>query len=217
MPASTKTAKDGNGDSRPRAAHLGPERRRPLVLDAALEIFVREGYPGTSMDAIAQAAGVSKPVVYACYESKDVLFRALLEREEKRLLDGIAGALPRDLTPAEPMRLLDEGFKALFDAAAASPNSWRVVFDSEHVAEPAVARRVRRARSGVTGQLVEFLRPVLEAGGVEESERLAPVYAEVLTAVAEAGVRVLLRDDEWEPAELASVLSRATVQGPFPR
>jgi len=217
LSASPPAPAEGKGSTRPRAAHLGPERRRPLVLDAALRLFVRQGYPGTSMDAIAEAAGVSKPVVYACYASKDKLFRALLEREERRLLGSIGDALPDELDPEDPQRLLLEGLRALFTAAAAAPDSWRVVFDSEQVAEPAVARRVRRARSALVGQLVEFVTPVLAAGGVEESRRLGPVYAEVLAAVAEAGVRVLLRSDDWEPDELAAVLASATVQGPFPR
>src|SRR5262249_51657456 len=75
---------------RRRAAHLGPERRRPLVLDAALGLFVERGYRGTAMEAIAEAAGVTKPVVYECYPSKAELFRALLEREEGRLLEAVA-------------------------------------------------------------------------------------------------------------------------------
>src|SRR5256885_16165414 len=79
---------------RPRAAHLGPERRRPLVLDAALGEFVKHGYRGTSMEAIAEAAEVSKPVVYECYPSKEKLFRALLEREERKLGEAVAAALP---------------------------------------------------------------------------------------------------------------------------
>jgi AcrR family transcriptional regulator len=54
---------------RRRAAHLGPERRRPLVLDAAFALFVKRGYEGTSMEAIAAAAGVTKPVVYDCFSS----------------------------------------------------------------------------------------------------------------------------------------------------
>src|SRR5918994_4522452 len=61
---------------RKRAAHLGPERRRPEVLDAALELFLEHGYDGTSMQAIAGRAGVTKPVVYACFPGKDELFRA---------------------------------------------------------------------------------------------------------------------------------------------
>src|SRR5213595_1635310 len=81
---------------RPRAAHLGPERRRPLVLDAALREFVKHGYGGTSMEAIAEAAQVSKPVVYECFPSKEKLFRALLEREERNLTEGVAAALPTE-------------------------------------------------------------------------------------------------------------------------
>src|SRR5947208_14246487 len=77
---------------RKRAAHLGPERRRPEVLDAALKLFLKGGYDGTSMQAVADEAGVTKPVVYACFDSKDQLFRALLRREEDRILAEIQGA-----------------------------------------------------------------------------------------------------------------------------
>ncbi len=78
---------------RKRAAHLGPERRRPLVLDAAHDLFLRNGFEGTSMDAIAAAAGVSKPVVYDCFASKDELFTAMLDREEERVLRETEAAL----------------------------------------------------------------------------------------------------------------------------
>src|SRR5688572_19042004 len=73
-------------NGRKRAAHLGPERRRPLVLDAAYRLFLEHGFEGTSMDSIAAAAGVSKPVVYDCFASKDELFSAMLDREEQRIL-----------------------------------------------------------------------------------------------------------------------------------
>ena len=73
-------------DRRERAQHLGPERRRPMVLDAALRLFTAAGYQGTSMEAIAEAAGVTKPVVYECYPSKAELFRALLERAELEIV-----------------------------------------------------------------------------------------------------------------------------------
>src|SRR5271167_325410 len=70
---------------RTRATHLGPERRRPLILDVAFGLFLERGYKGTSMDAIADAAGVTKPVIYACFASKAELFGALLDREEQRM------------------------------------------------------------------------------------------------------------------------------------
>src|SRR5919197_1603772 len=102
---------------RPRAAHLGPERRRPLVLDAALREFVKHGYRGTSMEAIADAAEVSKPVVYECYPSKEKLFRALLEREERRLGEAVAASLPRSPSFENVESVLAEGLIALLSAA----------------------------------------------------------------------------------------------------
>ena len=64
MAAPARTEKKTGTAGRKRAAHLGPERRRPEVLDAALKLFLERGYEGTSMEAIARAAGVTKPVVY---------------------------------------------------------------------------------------------------------------------------------------------------------
>ncbi len=80
------TKRPADRPRRKRAAHLGPERRRPLVLDAAYDLFIENGFEGTSMDSIAAAAGVSKPVVYDCFASKDELFTAMLDREEERIL-----------------------------------------------------------------------------------------------------------------------------------
>src|SRR3712207_4481957 len=93
---------------RKRAAHLGPERRRPQVLDAALEQFLQHGYEGTSMQAVADEAGVTKPVVYACFSSKDQLFRALLRREEERILAEIQTAF-EGIDTSDPEQTLIEG------------------------------------------------------------------------------------------------------------
>ncbi len=54
-------------------------RSRALILAAALEHFQADGYVGTSVDAIAATAGVSKRTVYNIYEGKEALFRAVLQ------------------------------------------------------------------------------------------------------------------------------------------
>jgi AcrR family transcriptional regulator len=213
--ATGSKTKAGAAAPRERAAHLGPERRRPLVLDAALRLFVERGYGGTSMDAIADAAGVTKPVVYDCYPSKEALFRALLEREERRLLDGIRAAFPTELEFDQLEGLISEGFTAFLTGAAAAPDSWRVVFDSEHGGEPVIARRVRRARGAVVTQLVSLVEPFLLTSGVDDAARKAPVLAELLASLGEAGVRVLLDSNGgWEPDELGALLGRIIARGP---
>ena len=201
--------------ARPRAEHLGPERRRPMVLDAALELFVERGYAGTSMEAIASAAGVTKPVVYECYPGKEKLFRALLEREEQRLLAALEAALPIESDLADTERALTAGFTALLHAAADAPSSWRVVFVSEHGYEPAVASRVRQARDGLVAQLGALIQAYLAVSGVEQPKRKAPVLAEVLTAIGEASVRFQLEHpDEFSPDELGEMLGRLAFRGP---
>lgn len=200
---------------RRRAAHLGPERRRPLVLDAALRLFAERGYRGTSMEAVAAAAGVTKPVVYECFPGKEPLFRALLEREEQRLLDAVEDAMPSAPPLDDVEELLRTGLAALLSAAAAAPDSWRVIFESAHAGEPAVAERVRRGRERVVAQLRTLIEPYLAAAGAQQAARKAPVLAEVVTSLAEGAVRVLLRGDgDWTPDELAAFVARVAVRGP---
>src|SRR5712692_1952318 len=124
---------------RERAAHLGPERRRPLVLDAAFELFLEHGYDGTSMEAVARAAGVSKPVVYDCFASKEELFTALLRREETRVLGQIAAALPRRADGDDAGLVLGDALTAFLRAVADSPQAYRVIFLGEGGANAAVA------------------------------------------------------------------------------
>jgi AcrR family transcriptional regulator len=216
VPALSGSPRGVKAKVRPRAPHLGPERRRPLVLDAALKLFVKRGYRATSMEAIADAAGVTKPVVYECYPGKEELFRALLEREEERLLNAVLAALPQAPRFDDLEAMLADGVTALLTAAAERPDSWRVVFDSEHGTEPAVAKRVRRARETVVGRLRGMTELFLGQLGTEDLERKAPVLAELLAALSEASVRVLLSSDgDWTPEELGAYVARVTARGPI--
>src|SRR3954452_25073806 len=199
---------------RPRAAHLGPERRRPLMLDAALKEFVQHGYRGTSMEAIAEAAEVSKPVVYECYPSKEKLFRALLEREERKLVEEVAAALPTEPSFEDVEGLLAEGLTALLTAAAATPLSWRVVFDAEHGGDRAVLKRVLRARALITEQLTQLVALFLSQAGTKDAERKAPVMAELLAGTGRTSVRLLLDSGgDWTPEELGAFVARVLARG----
>ena len=63
-----------------RRLRLAPEARVPLILDAALEEFSRRGFSAARMDDIAQRCGLSKGGLYAHFDSKDAIFKALLDR-----------------------------------------------------------------------------------------------------------------------------------------
>ena len=211
----TGKADSSRRPARERAAHLGPERRRPLVLDAALDLFRERGYEGTSMDAIAAAAGVTKPVVYACYPGKADLFEALLRREEERVLSEIQTALPAVAGDGDPEPVLVEGLTAFLRAVSASPEAYRVIFLGEGGANAAIARRVQRGRQMQIDAVATLARTWFEgrepAIDVDDASRL---MARLVVGIAESGARAMLSEpDRWTPESLGRMLGGFAVRG----
>src|SRR5437764_4220610 len=74
-------------ETRPRSTRLPRHERRRQLLDAALEVFVSQGYHAAAMDEIADRAGVSKPVLYQHFPGKLELYLALLDESTGSLVD----------------------------------------------------------------------------------------------------------------------------------
>ncbi|MDX6261223.1 MAG: hypothetical protein QOH84_2911 [Kribbellaceae bacterium] len=198
---------DPAAEPRRRAAHLGPERRRPLILDAALEVFSERGFAGTTMQTVADAAGVTKPVVYDSFANRDELLLALLAREEQHLVLSVMAALPTDPSVGTPEEHVLEGLTAFLETVAKSPQSWRIVFGAQYGAAPVVADRVRAARAF----LVEGLRLTLVQSlpGVTDPDANLPVLAEMLASMTESCARMLVVDGtDRTPAQLAKTVSQ---------
>ena len=65
------------------------------ALDKAMTVFWRQGYEGASMADLTKAMGINPPSLYACYGSKEGLFKAVLERYDQRRETFMAGVLAR--------------------------------------------------------------------------------------------------------------------------
>jgi TetR/AcrR family transcriptional repressor of mexJK operon len=92
-------AKEGNVAERPAARGGGgrPTREEAVkrdarLLDVATKLFMERGFDGTSIDAVAETAGVSKPTVYARYRDKRDLFAAVLRATIQRWLAPLSAA-----------------------------------------------------------------------------------------------------------------------------
>lgn len=64
--------------------------RERQILDAALTVFAAQGYSGTTMDAVAAEAGVTKPTLYSYFPSKESLFQAMMLGKRDLMLDVFA-------------------------------------------------------------------------------------------------------------------------------
>src|ERR1700685_4605474 len=74
------------------------ERRREELIDVAEKIFLERGFPETTMQMIAEAAGASKETLYRHFESKEFLFAEIVSRKA-RLISGPDGAIARGGSP----------------------------------------------------------------------------------------------------------------------
>lgn len=201
--------------SRPRAAYLGPELRRPQILDVAMRLFSEHGYKGTSMDAVASAAGVSKPVVYDCFASKAELFGALLDREEQRMFDQFGAALMSGAQPSDLQATLTAGFSSMLQAVADTPKAYRIALMSGGDAQAAIAERVRRGRERQVAAVAAVARIWLQDRvPVERLDASAQFAGHTLIAIGEAGVRMMISEPErWTPQTLGRALAELAARG----
>ena len=84
-----------HSDKRPHDLRSTLTKRQ--ILDGARQVFLLNGYAGTSIDQIINQSGVSKGSIYHHFDSKDVLFNSLIAVEAER----IARALP-SIDPGRP-------------------------------------------------------------------------------------------------------------------
>ncbi len=147
------------------------ERREQLILDVAGRVFAREGYHSASMDEISELAGVSKPMLYAYFGSKEGLYLAYIERAGSELLERLENAQPRDRQPASMLRARISEFLSFVDEHG---DGWRVLFRELGSTRP-FSDRVAQLRERIAGTI----RRMLE-GGVASYPGYPPSAADAI-------------------------------------
>ncbi len=203
MPASTQR------QPRERAPHLGPERRRPQVLDAARAIAVRGGLGAVTIGAVAAEMGVTRPVVYACFADRVDMVDALLDREVPTIVEAVIDALHSSGGAVDSEHAFVDGFRTLLTTVVASPDTWRLIFHGEP--DVAVSARFRAARAYVTEQTTAWIAPAMKLWWqTADLDRKLPVLIEFFMASCESAVRsVLDESNDWGPDDLGEFVGRA--------
>src|SRR5690606_4073523 len=100
-----------NGPGRPK-----DPAKRQAILEAAKALFLRRGYDGSSMDAIAAEAGVSKLTVYSHFTDKETLFSAAVKAKCEEQLPELLFALPEDAPIEKVLLNIARGFHGLVNS-----------------------------------------------------------------------------------------------------
>ena len=135
--------------------------REKQLLELAEALFAERGYAGASMDELARRAGVTKPVVYELFGSKDGVFGACVERSIEGLAADISAAVRAETDPEARLRA---GGLAFIRFAAGNRVAWDLMSMGGRFAEQ--ARAVRSSQA----ELIRELMAEMAAEGTDERE-----------------------------------------------
>ena len=190
---------------RPHATRLPAARRRQQLLEVALAVFGDRGFHPTSMNDVAEAAGVTKPVLYQHFRSKRDLYREVLTDVGAQLLDAITKATTAAQSPRQQVEL---GFIAYFRWVEANEAAFRVLFgggtrrDEEFAAQVAL----------VEGAIAEAIATLIDVETLTVAQRRQLAHG--LVGLAEGTSRVWMAEGAEEPAaELARLLADLAWRG----
>jgi len=164
-----------------RPTRLPRDQRRLQLLEAASEVFASKGYHAAAMDEIADAAGVSKPVLYQHFPSKLDLYLALLDQSCDRLVEIVEEALASTDDNAERVIATVAAF---YEFVSSDSNEFRFVFESDLTGDGAVQQRLARVNDEISDAIAEVI-----AGDTSLPRKQAKLLAVSLVGIAQVSAR----------------------------
>ncbi len=150
---------------------LTADARRRQLFDVALSLFAAHGYPATTMDDIAEAAGVTKPLVYQHFESKRALYLELMDVFSTELVTSIVEATG---SAPGPRQQVERGFAAYFERMVDNEPAFRLLYGRDAPDDPELGAALRR----VEDTIAQAIDPLIDAG-LEPRHRLLLAHAVV--------------------------------------
>jgi AcrR family transcriptional regulator len=177
------------------STRLPAAARREQLLNVALEVFARQGFHGTAMNDVAEAAGVTKPVLYQHFQSKRQLYLALLDEVGQRLRQTIEKA---GTESGGPRAQVERGFLAYFQWVKDDRDAFLLLFGSGNRRDEEFAEAVR----GFELTIADTIAPLIQADIDPEHQR---ILAHALVGLAEGTSRRLLAlGGEFDPDRVAA-------------
>lgn len=183
---------------------MSAAERREQLLDVALEILCDQGAEALSIDAIAKGAGITRPVVYTQFGDLPGLLHALVEREEAKVLQQLAKAIPVTVGEVEPDDVIVNAIAAFLSAVAERPRTWQIVLTPPQGMPRSLHDKVVERREAVVAQITPLIAwGVTKRGGPLglDHRLLARI---ILVLAEEAGRLVITQPDQYAPEHLVA-------------
>lgn len=195
---------------------MPPDQRREQLIDAALGVILDQGYSGVSIEAIARAAGVTRPVVYDHFPNLGELLQALIAREERYALEQLGEIVPADPGEFDPVELLITGIRRFLGAVADRPATWRIILLPPE-GNPAIVRQLVEKNRATTLRQIEHLVRLTMARPEIPDDLDIELTARTIRALAEEAGRAVLTDPERYSATRYERFTQRTLSLLWPR
>jgi len=191
---------------RPRAAL--DER---ALLDAAAATFAADGFSGARVDDVARLAGVTKPMLFRRFKTKDGLLDWTVEHEIRFLTEHLFQAyeMGRDKSLREALRM---GAGGIIGYAVARPDGFRLLFMTGHSAGEGGVPPNERVRVVLTDRIEEIVRERLERTGAVAGRSAGLLASAIVGASAEVARRCI-EDPEADPKAAEQLLTEMLANG----
>jgi AcrR family transcriptional regulator len=201
---------DSGSVTRRYSPRLSREERRRQLLDATLQLIAQHGYGGVSMEAVAREADIAKTVVYDAFGNQRELLKALLEREQERVLSALAAAVPTPPLAGDPGQILVESLTRVLTAVREYPDTWRLILLPADGTPPSVRADVERHRQ----RLLRQIEPMVAWGAKQLGlGHLDPeLAAETILGSAENAARLTLTKPRLYPPERIAAFAADLLQ-----
>jgi AcrR family transcriptional regulator len=144
---------------------LTADQRRRQLFAIALDLFAERGYRATTMDDIAEAAGVTKPLLYQHFSSKRALYLELVDAVAHEMLEAIQSATS---TASGPRQQVELGFSAYFQLVVTHESAFRLLYGRDHADDEELGDALRRVEDAIA----EAIDPMIDAGLDPDHRRL---------------------------------------------
>ncbi len=170
---------------------LTAEQRRQQLFAVALELFAQRGYRATTMDDIAEAAGVTKPLLYQHFSSKRALYLELVDSIARDLLEAIERAVNLAEGPRQQVEL---GFAAYFRLVVSHEAEFLLLYGRDHADDHELGRALRTVEDAIA----VAIDPLINAG-LDDNHRRLLAYG--IVGMAEGASRRFLAQRPVTEAE----------------
>lgn len=187
-----------SGRGQKKAVRLSAGDRREQLLDVTTAMVVDQGFGAVTIEGVARAAGITRPIIYQHFGDLSGLLHAVVKREMTRAASQVTETTLADLSQGPPVELMIESLSSYLNAVRSHPTTWRLALMPPDGAPEILRAAIEAGRDEMRRRMIRSVRPLLEAADESSDPELT---ARMLSALADEYARLVLQQPDRYPPE----------------